>query len=192
MHPRSLCVFCGSRVGERPIYAEVARDLGTCLAAEGITLVYGGGRVGLMGVVASAARRAGGRVIGVIPDFLMRMEVGNQDVDELIVTQSMHDRKQRMFDLSDGFVVLPGGTGTLDETIEILTWKQLHQHDKPVVLVSPDGYWDPLVALVDAVIADGFAGAGTRRLFEVVEDGAAALAAIRRGPDPMPGGSAGL
>ena len=162
------------------------------MAAEGITLVYGGGRIGLMGVVADAAKAGGGRVVGVIPDFLERREVGNPDVDEMIVTRSMHERKQRMFDLADAFVVLPGGIGTLDETIEMLTWKQLHQHTKPVVLVDVDGYWRPLLALIEAVIRNGFASEWTRALFEVVDLVEQVLPSIRRADAPPRGSSAGL
>ena len=162
------------------------------MAAAGITLVYGGGRIGLMGVVADAVRAGGGRVVGVIPDFLERREVGNPYVDEMIVTRSMHERKQRMFDLSDAFVVLPGGIGTLDETIEMLTWKQLHQHTKPVILVDTEGYWRPLLALIDAVIRDGFASEWTRTLFEVVDYVEEVLPSIRRAGAPPRGSSAGL
>ena len=192
MEARSICIFCGSRVGERAIYAEAARDLGAALAANGISLVYGGGNVGLMGIVADAVSAGGGRVIGVMPDFLARRELANTGADELIVTGSMHERKQRMFDLADAFVVLPGGIGTLDETLEMLTWKQLRQHDKPVVLFDVAGCWRPLVALIDAVIGNGFAPEWTRRLFDVVERAEDVLPAIRRTASPPGGTSAGL
>lgn len=192
MQPRALCVFCGSRHGDRPSYADAATRLGSRLAAEGIALVYGGGRVGLMGVIADAVKASGGRVVGVIPDFLVRREVGNNHVDELIITASMHERKQRMFDLADGFVVLPGGIGTLDEAIEILSWKQLYQHSKPVVILNVDGYWRPLLALIDAAVRSGFATEWTRQLYEVVETVDEVLPVIRRVAVPPRGSSAGL
>lgn len=192
MDPHALCVFCGSRVGNDPTYAAAATRLGTLLAEAGITLVYGGGRIGLMGVIADSVTAAGGRVVGVIPDFLERREVANRAADQLIVSRSMHERKQRMFELADGFVVLPGGIGTLDETIEILTWKQLHRHTKPIVLLDLDGFWQPLLALFDAVIRRGFATDRTRSLYEVVDTTDAIIPAIRRALAPSRGPSTGL
>src|SRR5690242_13485789 len=150
---RRLCVYCGSSgmVDER--YRAAASELGTRLAAAGIELVYGGGRVGLMGLLADAALAAGGRVTGVIPRHLHDREVAHAGLSELIVVGSMHERKRRMFDIADGFAALPGGLGTLDETIEIVTWRQLALHDKPVVIVDVAGYWAPLRALVEHAIA---------------------------------------
>ena len=176
-HIRSLCVFCGARPGRDPACRAAATALGDGLARSGISLVYGGGRVGLMGAMADAALEAGGRVVGVIPEFLTRREVAHQGLTELIVTDSMHSRKQRMFALSDAFVALPGGLGTLDEIFEIITWRQLGLHDKPVLICdvgSPEarpgdaGSAEPLLRLIDAVIETGFAEPGTRDLFEVV------------------------
>ncbi len=178
---KRLCVYCGSSDGIGEFHAAAAARLGTMLARAGIALVYGGGRVGLMGRVADAALAAGGRVIGVIPGHLHDREVGHTGISEMIVVGSMHERKQRMFELSDGFVVLPGGLGTLDETIEMITWRQLGLHDKPVIVVDTAAYWAPFCALIEHVIAQGFAGAGVRDFFRFVarvEDVLPALAAL--------------
>ncbi len=180
----SLCVFCGSKVGEKPAFRDAAAELGRLMAERGITLVYGGGRIGLMGVVAEAVLRGGGNVIGVIPEFLRRLEVGNEQAHELIITDSMHARKQKMFELSDAFVSLPGGLGTFDETIEILTWKQLRLHDKPIVMIGTDGYWDTFRQLVTQSIANGFAHAAVRELFTVVDEPSAVFDAIAAAPEP--------
>ena len=135
----SVAVFCGASQGDLPIYREAAVDLGTGLARHGIRLVYGGGRVGLMGAVADATLAGGGTVVGVIPQFLTEWEVAHEGVTELLVTSSMHTRKQRMFELSDAFVTLAGGLGTMDETFEILTWRQLGLHDKPIFISDVGG-----------------------------------------------------
>lgn len=166
---RSVAVFCGSRRGHDPVFAAAARALGQGLAEAGIRLVYGGGRVGLMGVLADATLGAGGQVLGVIPDFLTRREVAHQGVRDLAVTSSMHSRKQGMFDAADAFVSLPGGLGTLDETVEIITWRQLGLHDKPMLLCDVAGSAAPLVAAFEASIANGFAAAEVRRLYEVLD-----------------------
>jgi uncharacterized protein (TIGR00730 family) len=170
----SVAVFCGSNSGVDPAFAAGARALGHGLAACGMRLVYGGGRVGLMGAVADAALEAGGAVLGVIPEFLARREVAHSGVVDLVTTDSMHDRKQLMFAESDAFVSMPGGLGTLDETIEIITWRQLGLHDKPILLCDIAGSARPLLAAIDAAISLGFAAAGARRLFEVA-DGVDAL-----------------
>jgi uncharacterized protein (TIGR00730 family) len=149
-------VFCGSNAGSRGAYAQTARDLATALARQGIGVVYGGGRVGLMGVVADAALAAGGEVVGVIPQALMARELGHPDVTELRVVGSMHERKATMAELADGFVALPGGLGTFEELFEVLTWAQLGLHRKPVVLLDVDGFYQPLFALLDAAVASGF------------------------------------
>lgn len=184
----SLCVFCGSRRGGDPRYAEQADRLGRLMAENGIRLVYGGGGIGLMGILADAVLRAGGQAIGVIPAFLQKLEVGKTGLSELIVVDSMHERKRRMFELSDGFVVLPGGLGTLDETLEILTWRQLRLHDKPVIVVDVAGYWSALDALVDGVIDGGFADPGARRLYTRVGRVEEVLPALAQddGPDVKP------
>jgi uncharacterized protein (TIGR00730 family) len=167
---RSLCVYCGSASQVDPRYRDAAVRLGEVLAGRSITLVYGGGRVGLMGLMADACLQAGGQVVGIIPEFLRSREVGHGAVTELVVVDGMHVRKQTMFDRSDGFVILPGGLGTLDETFEVLTWKQLRLHDKPIVVADIAGYWQPFGALIDHVIGAGFAGPAMRKLFTVVDD----------------------
>jgi len=174
----SVTVFCGSSVGVAPEYMQSARDLGMGLAARGITLVFGGGNVGLMGAVAGAALGNGGQVIGIIPDFLRAREVEFPGLSELIVTDSMHTRKRRMFARADVFVVLPGGLGTLDELMEILTWKQLERHAKPIILVDILGWAGKVAGLLDAVITAGFARDSARDLWEIVPDVAAALSRI--------------
>jgi uncharacterized protein (TIGR00730 family) len=153
---RRLCVFCGSQTGVRPEYADAARTLGQALARRGIELVYGGGHVGLMGVVADAVLDAGGKVIGVIPQALVERELAHRGLTELHVTGSMHERKALMADRADAFVALPGGFGTADEWFEILTWAQLKLHDKPVGLLDVAGFYDPLLAWIDRAVEEGF------------------------------------
>lgn len=153
---RSVCVYCGSNSGSKPIYTERAIALGTRLAKDGITLVYGGGNVGLMGVVADSVLAAGGEVVGVIPEQLVNWEVAHKDVTRLEVVGSMHERKARMFDLSDGFIALPGGFGTLDEMFEMLTWRQLGIGDKPCAFLDVDGFYSPLIAMMDRMVAERF------------------------------------
>jgi uncharacterized protein (TIGR00730 family) len=165
----AVAVFCGSRPGKDPAYRAAAQALGRGLAEAGIRLVYGGGRIGLMGVLADAALEAGGTVIGVIPEFLTQREVAHQGVTEMVVTDSMHSRKQRMFEAADAFVSLPGGTGTLDETIEIITWRQLRLHAKPVLICDVAGSAAPFMATIEAAIAADFAYPGTLELFEVLD-----------------------
>jgi len=165
----AICVFCGSRMGSDPAYENAARGLGRMMAERGIRLVYGGGHVGLMGVLADAVLDAGGEVTGVIPDFLRRREVGRGDLTEMIVTDSMHSRKHRMFEEADAFVTLPGGLGTLDETIEVATWKQLGLHAKPIVILDAAGYWGALSALLASVVKGGFAYGDVQALWSVVE-----------------------
>jgi hypothetical protein len=164
----SVCVYCGSSMGTSPRYREVARALGRALAAHGICLVFGGGGIGLMGEVADAVIGAGGQAIGVIPELLEKREKGHRGITELRVVGSMHERKNLMFELSDAFVVLPGGFGTLDEAFEMLTWRQLDMHDKPILFLNMDGYWDPLKDLVDHFIREGFVAESGRRLFTMV------------------------
>ncbi|MCU0838262.1 MAG: TIGR00730 family Rossman fold protein [Rhodospirillales bacterium] len=179
---RSISVFCGSKSGDDPAFREAAIRLGIDMARRGRRLIYGGGSIGLMGILADAVLAAGGDVIGVIPDFLIRHEVGHRRLTEMVITGSMHDRKRRMFELSDGFVVLPGGLGTLDETIEILTWKQLRLHDRPVVILDVNGYWQPLLGLMRSVIGQGFAHPAIADLYTVVDDADAVLAALEVAP----------
>jgi uncharacterized protein (TIGR00730 family) len=171
----SVTVFCGSSPGTDPLYAESAKSLGVGLAGLGMNLVFGGGNVGLMGLIAGSALGAGAHVTGIIPDFLRQREVEFHGLSELIVTDSMHTRKRRLFALANAFVVLPGGLGTFDETFEILTWKQLGQHNKPIILVDVLGWAQPFVNMIDQVIERGFAREPVRGLFEVVADVGAAL-----------------
>ncbi len=182
---RSVCVFCGSSSRVDETYRRAAERLGTELASRGIVLVYGGGRVGLMGVLADAALAAGGRVVGVIPRFLVDLEVAHSGLTELRIVGDMHERKRTMAELADAFVVLPGGLGTLEEAIEVITWKQLGLHERPVVLVDERGYWRPLWGLVDHMIAEGFAHPEHAELFTTVASVDAvfdALAAARTAP----------
>lgn len=183
-HISSLCVYCGSANAVPQVHKDAAVRLGRTLADEGIALIYGGGRVGLMGLMADAALEAGGRVVGIIPRHLVEAEVGHGSVSELHVVSSMHERKQKMFELSDAFAVLPGGLGTLDEAFEMVTWRQLHLHDKPIVIVDEGGYWAPLLALIDAIEADGYAKGIKGRLLEVVNGVDALLPALARAPEP--------
>jgi uncharacterized protein (TIGR00730 family) len=163
-----LCVYCGSAVGLDSRYEAAARELGQALAASGIELVFGGGRVGLMGVLADAVLIAGGRVVGIIPKRLRNAELAHRGVSELVITGSMHDRKRLMAERADAFAVLPGGIGTLDETFEIVTWRQLGLHDKPIFLIDVAGYWQPLRDLFDHLAAHGFTAPLVPRLLEIV------------------------
>jgi len=155
--PSSICVFCGARFGSDPAAREVAQQLGDLLANKSIALVYGGGGVGLMGLVANAALKGGGRVVGVIPRFLLQREAGHPALSETVVVETMHERKLQMFERSDAFVVLPGGIGTLEELFEVLSWRTLGLHTKPIVIVDQGGYWQPLAALLRGVVESGFA-----------------------------------
>ena len=170
----ALCVYCGSSNHVDPGYLEAARQVGLEAAKRGIGVVFGGGRVGMMGAVADGALEAGGEVIGIIPGHLQEQEVGHDGLTRLEVVESMHARKMRMFELSDAFCALPGGLGTLDETFEIVTWKQLNLHDAPVLLVNLDGYWDPLLEMVAHQAEAGFVRPQHQGLFQVV-DGIEAL-----------------
>ncbi len=165
---RSAVVFCGSRVGNDPAWREAAVSLGRGMAVAGIRLIYGGGRVGLMGAIADAALASGGQVTGIIPEFLQAREVAHAGVTDLIVTDSMHTRKRQMAEQADVFITMPGGLGTLDETVEIITWRQLGLHDKPILVCNVNGWAAKLLATVSAAIADGFADQSARALFEVM------------------------
>jgi len=164
----SVCVFCGARSGGDPIYAEVAAHLGRTIADQNWRLVYGAGDVGLMGTVARATQKAGGATFGVIPVHLMKQEVGKSDLSTFVVTENMHERKKVMFMNCDAIVVLPGGAGSLDEFFEVLTWKQIGLHDKPIYLLSVNDYWAPLEALIDHVIAEGFASDINKSYYKTV------------------------
>jgi uncharacterized protein (TIGR00730 family) len=180
----SLCVYCASGLGIDSRHVEAARDLGRAMAARRIRLIYGGARIGLMGALADAVLAAGGEVVGIIPRHLDKVEVGHRGASELLVVDSMHQRKNLMFEMSDAFAVLPGGFGTLDETFEILTWRKLGLHDKPVILVDIAGFWRPLLTLIDHVIGQGFAAAADRGLYRVVGSVPGLLSALETAPRP--------
>jgi uncharacterized protein (TIGR00730 family) len=165
---KRLCVFCGSTLPKERRYREAAALLGTLMGQSGCQLIYGGGRVGLMGIIADAALAAGARVTGIIPSGLHDREIGHAGVSEMIVVRDMQERKRRMFELSDAVAVLPGGLGTLDETFEAITLRQLGLWVKPIVLVSVDGFWQPLLKLIDQVVGAGFAASNTHDLYRVV------------------------
>ena len=166
-HIANVCVYCGSGHGTNPAYTQAADALGAALAQAGIGLVYGGGGLGLMGEVARATRDAGGHVIGIIPEFLTQKEHMLRDVDQLMITKDMHERKRLMFENSDAFVALPGGIGTLEELVEQLTWSQLGQHTKPIVVANIDGFWDPLLNLLEHMRAQSFIRPGLMATYEV-------------------------
>ena len=165
----SICVFCGSRTGTKEVYSTVAQGLGAGLARAGFGLVYGAGDMGLMGLAAQAARAAGGHVTGFIPRHLWDREHNACDAGPLIVTETMHERKMLMFGNSQAIVTLPGGPGTLDELVEVMTWRQLGLHDRSIVLVNPEGYWDPFMRLLDHIIHQGFCDADFRDYATLVE-----------------------
>lgn len=175
---RTVCVFCGSSTPGDERYVATARALGALLARRGVGLVYGGGRAGLMGAVADAALAAGGRVTGVIPVGLLRREVGHTGVTELLEVDSMHERKQAMYDRADAFVALPGGLGTLEELAEAATWSQLGIHAKPLVLLDVAGFWAPLVLLLDRMAAAGLLKPANRGLVQLAESPEEALALL--------------
>ncbi len=174
----SVCLFCGSRLGRGAHHAEIARRFGAGVAAAGIRLVYGAGDFGLMGEAARAAQAAGGHVTGFIPRHLVARELARADCDNLIVTETMHERKSLMFGNSDAVVALSGGPGTLDELIEVLTWRHLGLHAKPILLVNAEGYWDPLLALFRAMEQEEFSGPSFAAALTVVESPEAAVAAL--------------
>src|SRR6516162_4529684 len=179
---RRLCVYCGSSGAVEPQFREAASELGRLLGEAGIELVYGGGRVGLMGLLADAALNAGEKVTGVIPSRLLRGEVAHPGVTELVAVDSMHDRKRLMAEKADAFAVLPGGIGTLDELFETLSGKQLELHDKPILLVDIGGYWAPLRELLDHIVVSGFAREQTLGLLHVVPSVSALMTALSEEP----------
>jgi hypothetical protein len=181
---RAVCVYCGSSAGHDPAHAALAHAFGSGCADRGIELVFGGGAIGLMGVAADAALAAGGRVTGIIPSFLERPEIAHPGVSEMITVDSMHARKQIMFERADGFVSLPGGLGTLDETVEVMTWKLLDQHDKPIVLLDQNDFWGPFRDLVGHFVATGFAGARAHELYSTADSPEAAFALLEAARAP--------
>jgi hypothetical protein len=176
---RSVCVYCGSGTGRNPAFAEAARSFGASLAAAGVGLVYGGGSLGLMGEVARAVLAHGGHVTGIIPEFLSEKERMLKAVNRLIVTSDMHERKRRMFEEADAFVALPGGIGTLEELVEQLTWAQLGRHKKPIVLANIEGFWNPLLGLLDHMRGETFIRPGLDVSFGVVDRAEDVLGAVR-------------
>jgi uncharacterized protein (TIGR00730 family) len=180
----SLCVYCASSIKVDRAYQEAAIELGTIMAQQGVRLVFGGGRVGLMGLLADAVMAGGGEVVGVIPRHLDEAEIGHQGVTELHIVDNMHVRKEMMFRLADAVAVLPGGLGTLDETFEMITWRQLGLHDKPIVIVDVGGFWQPFIDLVNHVCDTGFASPKARELFATVASVNELLPAIRALPEP--------
>ena len=166
---KTVSVYCGSSMGKEKIYLDKATELGELIYEKGISLVYGGGNIGLMGVIANTVLQKGGRVTGVLPHFLNKKEVGNLDVDELILVDSMHERKQKISDLSDAFIAMPGGFGTLEEVAEMLTWTQLGLSKKPIGLLNVNGYYDHLLAQFDHMVEQGFLKEANRHM--VVDDG---------------------
>ena len=177
---KSICVYCGSGDGEDPAYAKAATALGKAMAEAGIRLVYGGGSVGLMGRVARAALDAGGEVTGIIPRFLEKREEMFTDVSELIITEDMHERKMMMFDRAEAFVALPGGVGTLEELIEQLTWIQLGQHEKPVLLANIERFWQPLIEILDHMREESFIRPGMDVSFHVTDQVAEIVPMLQR------------
>ncbi len=173
---KALCVYCGSSFGTSPHYAEAARAMGAALAARGITLVYGGGNVGLMGAIADEVLRHGGEVTGVIPQALLDKEVGHLGLTQLHVVKNMHERKAMMAELSDGFIAMPGGIGTLEELFEVFTWAQLRFHDKPIGILNTDGYYDTLLGFVAHMAEQGFLRAEQAKLLMAEADPQALLA----------------
>lgn len=189
---RRLCVFCGSARGVRPEYADAARALGAALGREGVGLVYGGGAVGLMGVLADAALEAGAHVIGVIPRTLVAREVAHRRLQELRIVESVHVRKAMMAELSDAFAALPGGLGTLEELCEVLTWAQLGIHAKPCAVLDAAGYFEPLLALLDHAVAEGFLRPAHRALVRTAETAEGLLVELRGAWDDEAGPAIGL
>jgi hypothetical protein len=172
---RRVAVYCGSAAGARPEYMEEARRLGAALGRAGLGLVYGGATVGLMGAVADAAMAAGAEVIGVLPEVLVPYEVAHPGLQKLEIVATMHERKARMVELADAFLVLPGGYGTLDEMMEAVTWAQLKIHAKPCILINTAGYWDGLLAFLDRTVREGFIKSPNRKLLQVAADAGEAV-----------------
>lgn len=176
----TVCVYCGSGAGKNHAFAEAARRLGESFAAAGTRLVYGGGDLGLMGIVARAVLENGGEVTGIMPAFLHNRERMLKDVSELVIVDTMHERKHQMFERSDAFVALPGGLGTLEEFVEQLTWSQLGRHRKPIVLVNIEGFWDPLLELFDKMTSHNFIRSGFELKMTVAESADEVLPVIER------------
>ncbi|HTR09552.1 MAG TPA: TIGR00730 family Rossman fold protein [Paraburkholderia sp.] len=177
---KAVCVYCGSSYGANPIYTDAAQAFGRALVASNLALVYGGGKVGLMGVIADTVMAGGGRAIGVIPELLVDKEVGHAGLTELHVVPDMHQRKKMMADFADAFVALPGGAGTLEELFEVYTWAQLGYHRKPVGILNIGGFYDPLMALLDHTVREGFMREAYREMLQTDSDPAALIAKLQR------------
>ncbi len=175
----SVCVYCGTGSQVSPAYKQAAASVGRALAENNVKLVYGGGKVGLMGIVSEACFKAGGHVIGIIPEHIQDKEIKNENLAETYVVDSMHTRKRMMVDKSEGFIILPGGFGTLDEAFEILTWKYLGLHDKPIVFMNVNGFYDPLLKMVDHMVNEGFTPVWQRNLYQTVDNPEDALLTLR-------------
>lgn len=178
-----ICVFCGSANGADPIYPQTAKELGQRMAAAGIGLVYGGATVGLMGILADAVIAGGAEVVGVMPDVLMDREIANRNVTHFHVVKTMHERKALMYEHADAFIALPGGYGTLDEFIEIVTWAQLKLHQKPCILINTNGYYDGFLAFLDHAMSEGFLKPENRKLIQVADNAESALEMAQAGWD---------
>jgi len=177
---KAVCVYCGSANGAKPLYAQAARAFGRALVEADLALVYGGGKVGLMGVIADEVMAAGGRAIGVIPELLIDKEVGHAGLTALHVVPDMHHRKKMMADLSDGFVAMPGGAGTLEELFEMFTWSQLGYHRKPVAVLNIDGFYDPLIRMLEHTVQEGFMQQKYFDTLQIDNDPAALIGKLRR------------
>jgi uncharacterized protein (TIGR00730 family) len=184
---KSLCVYCGSRTGTKPAFVAAAEKLGRILAGNGVRLIYGGGGVGLMGSIGRAVINHGGEVVGIVPGFLRKIEVQQEGLTELVVTETMHERKFLMYDMADAFAVLPGGIGTLEELTELLSWRHLRVHEKPLVIINVDRYWDPLLDLFEHAMSEDFAGPGLRHEYRVVSKVEDVLAAAGLAASPASG-----
>lgn len=189
---RNVCVFCGSSSGNEPIYSDAAHELGKILAQQGIGLIYGGGKVGLMGIIADTMLAYGGKVTGIIPQFLQDREVGHDDLSELIIVDSMHERKHLMARRSNAFIAMPGGWGTLEELAEVLTWAQLRLHPKPVGILNVLDFYDPLLKFWDHMVDEGFLRAPNRNLVQVHSNPATLLDMMYNFEPPPPKRNAGL
>ncbi len=183
---KTVCVYCGSSAHVSDVYKQATVELGTYLSQQGVGVVYGGGRVGLMGLLADTVVENKGSVIGIIPEYLVYKEIQHEHLTEMHVVDSMHTRKRMMVDKSDAFIILPGGFGTLDEAFEIMTWRQLGMHQKPVVFLNVNNYWDKLFDLVDHIATEKFSGAESRNLFSIAETMADLPKALSAAPvDPL-------
>lgn len=181
---KSVCIYCGSRPGKNGKFSELAREVGQNLAENNIRMIYGGGSVGLMGIAARSVIEKGGEVIGIIPKHLADEEVSQPGLTDLFVVDNMHQRKRMMFDHSDAFVILPGSIGTLDETLEIITWRQLRLHDKPIVIINKDNYWEPFFQMMNNIVAEEFISDDVHDLYQVINEPEELLPLLAELPDP--------